>query len=159
SAAGRNARRPAAARPECPAGRGRRRGPGAERCRLVPAPPGGAGARRGCPARADAVARRRATAGRGLPARPASRRPRTAAAAPERLPAIRRCLMNRRLAALVVLLAIAAPATAQPPPEPVRLTLRPAAAPSPALKYELLPELKDQSPGNAALVYYRAFSP
>jgi hypothetical protein len=69
--------------------------------------------------------------------------------------------MKRRLAALAVLLAVVAPATAQPPPEPepVRLTLRPAAAPSPALKYQLLPELKDQSPGNAALVYYRAFSP
>jgi hypothetical protein len=67
--------------------------------------------------------------------------------------------MKCRLAALAVLLAAVAPATAQPPPEPVRLTLRPAAAPSPALKYELLPQLKDQSPGNAALVYYRAFSP
>jgi hypothetical protein len=69
--------------------------------------------------------------------------------------------MKRRLIPLAVLLAVAAPAAAQPPPEPepVKLTVRPAAAPSPALKYELLPELKDQSPGNAALVYYRAFSP
>jgi hypothetical protein len=43
--------------------------------------------------------------------------------------------------------------------EPIKLTLSPAAAPSPALKYALLPELKDQTPGNAALEYYRAFSP
>jgi hypothetical protein len=49
---------------------------------------------------------------------------------------------------------------AQPPPgEAIPLTLHPAAAPSPALKYQLLPELQDQTPGNAALLYYRAFSP
>jgi hypothetical protein len=42
---------------------------------------------------------------------------------------------------------------------PVKLTLSPVAAPSPALKYLLLPELMDQTPGNAALEYYRAFSP
>ncbi len=69
--------------------------------------------------------------------------------------------MIRRLTCLAVLFAVTAPATAQPPPEiaPVKLTLSPAAAPSPALKYELLPDLKDQTPGNAALEYYRAFSP
>ena len=59
------------------------------------------------------------------------------------------------------LLAVAAPAPAQAPAEaePIKLTLSPAAVPSPALKYVLLPEVKDQSPGNAALEYYRAFSP
>jgi hypothetical protein len=69
--------------------------------------------------------------------------------------------MTRRLTCLAVLLAVMVPATAQPPPEivPVRLTISPAAAPSPALKYDLLPDLKDQRPGNAALEYYRAFSP
>lgn len=69
--------------------------------------------------------------------------------------------MTWRLACLALVLAVAAPAAAdaQPGPEPTRLTVRPAAAPSPALKYELLPTLEDQSPGNAALVYYRAFSP
>jgi hypothetical protein len=69
--------------------------------------------------------------------------------------------MKRRLASLAVLLAVAVAATAQAPPkpEPVKLTVHPAAAPSPTLKYELLPELKDQSPGNAVQVYYRAFSP
>lgn len=58
-------------------------------------------------------------------------------------------------------LAIAAPVLAQGPTEgePIKLTLSPAASPSPALKYVLLPELSDQTPGNAALEYYRAFSP
>jgi hypothetical protein len=55
-------------------------------------------------------------------------------------------------------------ATAQPKPLPkpdptVRLMLRPAAAPVPALKYHLLPDLIDQTPGNAVVLYYRAFSP
>ena len=39
------------------------------------------------------------------------------------------------------------------------MTLRPASAPTPVLKYQLLPELKDQTPGNAALLYYRGFAP
>jgi hypothetical protein len=62
---------------------------------------------------------------------------------------------------LFVFLVAAAAAPAQPPSEaePIKLTLSPAAAPSPALKYKLLPELMDQTPGNAALEYYRAFSP
>jgi hypothetical protein len=40
-----------------------------------------------------------------------------------------------------------------------RLTIRPAAAPSPALRYRLLPELRERTPGNGALLYYRSFSP
>jgi hypothetical protein len=69
--------------------------------------------------------------------------------------------MRCRLTCLAILLAAAAAAPAQAPPEgePTKLTLSPAAAPSPALKYVLLPELKDQTPGNAAVEYYRAFSP
>jgi hypothetical protein len=55
--------------------------------------------------------------------------------------------------------AAAAPAQAPSEVEPTKLTLSPAAAPSPALKYKLLPDLIDQTPGNAALEYYRAFSP
>jgi len=51
----------------------------------------------------------------------------------------------------------------QAPPPPsipvVKMPLRPTAAPVPALRYTLLPELRDTTPGNAALLYYRAFSP
>lgn len=65
--------------------------------------------------------------------------------------------MRCGLMCLAILLA-AAPAPAQDL-QPTKLTLSPAAAPSPALKYLLLPELSDQTPGNAALEYYRALSP
>ena len=69
--------------------------------------------------------------------------------------------MKRGFACLTLLLAATLPAAAQPldEPEPIKLTIRPARVPTPALKYLLLPELKDQTPGNAALVYYRAYSP
>ncbi|MBI1917026.1 MAG: hypothetical protein HYS12_20140 [Planctomycetes bacterium] len=66
------------------------------------------------------------------------------------------------LAAASVLLLAASPSLAQeegPAVAPVRLTLRPAGEPTPALKYHLLPELRELKPGNAALLYYRAFSP
>jgi hypothetical protein len=52
-----------------------------------------------------------------------------------------------------------APATDTPDAETIRLTLRPAAAPVPALKYHLLPELRDIRTGNSVVLYYRAFSP
>jgi hypothetical protein len=45
------------------------------------------------------------------------------------------------------------------PYETLRLTFKPAAAPVPALKYRLLPDVRDLRPGNAALVYYRAYAP
>ena len=58
------------------------------------------------------------------------------------------------------LLAPASPALGQAKESPaIKLTVRPAAAPAPALKYLLLPELRDQTPGNAALLYQRAHSP
>jgi hypothetical protein len=60
-------------------------------------------------------------------------------------------------ACLTLLLAFV-PAQAQEPNAPIKLTLRPAAAPTPALKYLLLPELADLHPGNAALNYQRAHS-
>jgi hypothetical protein len=44
-------------------------------------------------------------------------------------------------------------------PPPIRLEVRPAAEPVPALRYKLLPELRDLKRGNAALLYYRSFSP
>jgi hypothetical protein len=44
-------------------------------------------------------------------------------------------------------------------PPAVKLSLRPAPEPSPALKYVLVPPLRDQQPGNAAFLYHRAHSP
>ncbi len=38
-------------------------------------------------------------------------------------------------------------------PPTVRLNVRPAAAPRPALKYQLLPNIRDRRPGNAAVHY------
>lgn len=43
--------------------------------------------------------------------------------------------------------------------EVVPLIIYPAAEPVPALRYRLLPEVRDLSPGNAATLYYRACSP
>jgi hypothetical protein len=40
-----------------------------------------------------------------------------------------------------------------------RLTIEPAPAPVPALRYRLLPELRERTPGNGAVLYYRSFSP
>src|SRR4051812_115070 len=69
------------------------------------------------------------------------------------------------LRSLVLLLLSGTVVLAQPPKEPapaptveVRpLTVAPAAAPMPALKYELLPRLRDRVPGNAAMDYHRAY--
>jgi hypothetical protein len=62
--------------------------------------------------------------------------------------------------ACIALLTVAVPAGAQPASlTPVKLTIHPAAAPRPALKYLLLPELGDLSHGNAAYLYQRAHSP
>jgi len=47
----------------------------------------------------------------------------------------------------------------EPPYRVVRLTVRPAATSTPALRYHLLPELRETRPGNAALLYYRSFAP
>jgi hypothetical protein len=74
--------------------------------------------------------------------------------------------VTRTFAVTLSALAVAAFAggrsTAQPPGPDVpvfKIAVRPAAAPSPALRYRLLPELRDQQPGNALLLYYKAFSP
>src|SRR5260370_31180680 len=69
--------------------------------------------------------------------------------------------MMRRLAALAFPFILVPPAHAEPPPklEPIQLKARPAAEPKPALRYQLLPELKDMTHGNGAIQYYRAFSP
>jgi hypothetical protein len=39
----------------------------------------------------------------------------------------------------------------------IRLTVSPAAAPKPALRYQLLPELKEMNPGNAVQAYFKCF--
>ena len=57
---------------------------------------------------------------------------------------------------LSCLLLGADPAAGDLTPPPIKLTLRPAAAPVPALKYRLLPSLADQTPGNAVDCYRRA---
>jgi hypothetical protein len=63
-------------------------------------------------------------------------------------------MSNRLLAAgCLILLAAALPATAQEV-RPVRIALRPAAAPTPALRYRLLPALHETTPGNG-VEYYR----
>lgn len=76
--------------------------------------------------------------------------------------------MNRRLVLVLAagLLGVAGVLAQQPTPAPeppsipvVKMPLRPTAAPVPALRYTLLPELRDTTPGNAVLLYYRAFSP
>lgn len=60
--------------------------------------------------------------------------------------------------AFLVLVVVALPAFAQPKEAlPVtKMTLRAAAAPTPALRYELLPGYRDKVSGNAALSYHRA---
>ena len=40
--------------------------------------------------------------------------------------------------------------------KPIQIALRPAKAPVPALKYQLLPERRSLVPGNAAIFYHRA---
>jgi len=67
--------------------------------------------------------------------------------------------MMRELACLTLLVGAVAPLAAQPPAETKKLVVAPAALPAPALKYELLPELRDMTPGNGALLYQRAHSP
>jgi hypothetical protein len=66
-------------------------------------------------------------------------------------------LMPRILVSSLVLLSATAAACAQGVlGAEFQLTVQPAKEPAPALKYEFLPELRDQTPGNAALHYFRA---
>jgi hypothetical protein len=67
--------------------------------------------------------------------------------------------MFRRFGSLVLVLLAAQPALAQSPETTIQLTIHPAAPPTPALRYQLLPQMDDWSPGNRALLYYRSFSP
>ena len=69
--------------------------------------------------------------------------------------------MRRPLVVLaqLALLSLLVPEFLYAQPTPIKLTSQPMAASVPALKYRLLPELRDQQQGNAALLYYRACSP
>jgi hypothetical protein len=69
-------------------------------------------------------------------------------------------LLAGAAAALAQPKAIAPTGQPRPPEIPVQsLTVSPAPAPEPALRYRLLPELRDTTPGNAVVLYYRAFAP
>jgi hypothetical protein len=63
--------------------------------------------------------------------------------------------MSRRLLPFITLLVLASPAPAGPA-DPVRLTLRPARPPAHFLQYPLLPDLGEQTAGNAATHYNEA---
>jgi hypothetical protein len=63
--------------------------------------------------------------------------------------------MYRVLLALVALVVFCAGSPAEEPT--LRLKVRPMAAPKPALKYQLLPEVGELSPGNAAQNYMKCF--
>jgi hypothetical protein len=67
--------------------------------------------------------------------------------------------MSRLVVSVLVLAGAVRAIPAQTPEGPIKLSLHPAAAPVPALTYQLLPEINDITPGNAALLYYRALSP
>ncbi|MBX9628619.1 MAG: hypothetical protein K2X82_32780 [Gemmataceae bacterium] len=67
------------------------------------------------------------------------------------------------LLAAAALVAVPTAASAQPPLKPedgklvLRLTADPAPAPTPALKYPLLPELRELNPGNQIPAFYKCF--
>lgn len=66
-----------------------------------------------------------------------------------------------RLMSVIVLLVFVSRPLAQPAPAvpSINMPITPAKEPAPALRWQLLPELRDTSPGNAAMLYYRAFNP
>ena len=67
--------------------------------------------------------------------------------------------MMPRLLAFLTVLMLPLDVFAQPDPTLVKkFTVTPAAEPRPALKYTLLPTLREKTPGNAALAYLRAFT-
>lgn len=56
------------------------------------------------------------------------------------------------------LFALLAAALAAQPPGPTALTVSPAAVPTPALKYRLIPDERELTPGNAATLYQRSLA-
>jgi hypothetical protein len=67
--------------------------------------------------------------------------------------------MVRLFTGIFLLFLTAASGQAQGPGQVYKLTIRPAALPAPVFKYRLLPDIHDQTPGNAAMLYYRSYSP
>jgi hypothetical protein len=68
--------------------------------------------------------------------------------------------MRRTLPVCALLLGLPLVAGAAPPKQPaiiVRMTVQPKAAPKPALKYQLLPELREMNPGNPIQGYLKCF--
>src|SRR5436305_10165715 len=64
--------------------------------------------------------------------------------------------MKRLLLAAAALAALSADAPAEE--AAVRLSVRPMPAPQPALRYQLLPEVRELNPGNPAQGYVRCFA-
>lgn len=66
-----------------------------------------------------------------------------------------------RSASFVFLMVFVSRPLAQPAPAipPINMPIMPAKEPVPALRWQLLPELRDTTPGNAVMLYYRAFNP
>jgi hypothetical protein len=68
--------------------------------------------------------------------------------------------MKRTLPVCALLLGLPLVASAAPPNLPslvVKMTVQPKAAPKPALKYQLLPELREMNPGNPVQGYLKCF--
>jgi hypothetical protein len=71
----------------------------------------------------------------------------------------RRTSMKKALPVCAALLALPLPGRAAEPTETViRMSVRPAPAPKPALKYQLLPELREMNPGNPIQSYSKCFA-
>lgn len=66
--------------------------------------------------------------------------------------------MLNRLILIAVFIILSAAFAAGAAPEPMKILLDPGAPPSPALRYRLLPDYAEQTPGNAAPIYVVAFA-
>src|SRR5205085_8365965 len=73
-------------------------------------------------------------------------------------PRRRRPMSHVRTVCLALLASALASAASAQEVEPVRITLRPAPASRPALRYHLLPQLHEMTPGNAADRYRQALA-
>jgi len=66
--------------------------------------------------------------------------------------------MRRTLSVLLLFVAVPFVHADARPGDPIQLVVSPAAAPKPSLKYRLIPDRRDLTPGNAATLYYRAMA-